>query len=118
MSCTNNRLEFCYDEFNTLCKKERIVRHRTIRHTPQQNGVAEGMNMTLMEKVGCMLFNAQLSKSFWAEVVSTTCYLINHYPSVSIKKKTPQELWSGSPATYSDLKNFGCLAYAHVDNGK
>ena len=47
MSCTNNRLEFCSNEFNTLCKKERIVRHHTIRHTPKQNGVVEGMNMTL-----------------------------------------------------------------------
>ena len=31
---------------------------------------------------------------------------------------TPQEVWSSSPLTYSDLKIFGCLAYAHVDNGK
>ena len=55
---TNNGLEFCYDEFNTLCKKEGIVRHRTVHHTPQHNGVAERMNRTLMEKVGCMLSNA------------------------------------------------------------
>ncbi|KAG8477010.1 hypothetical protein CXB51_030151 [Gossypium anomalum] len=39
-------------------------------------------------------------------------------PSVAIEKKTPQEVWSGNPANYSDLKIFGCPAYAHVDNGK
>ena len=44
--------------------------------------------------------------------------MINCSPSFAIEKKTPQEVWSGSPATYSDLKNFGCLAYAHVDKGK
>ena len=55
---TNNGLEFCSDEFNSLCKKERIVRHRTVYHTPQQNGVAEHRNRTLMEKVRCMLSNA------------------------------------------------------------
>ena len=115
---TNNGLEFCCDEFNTLCKKEGIVRHCTVRHTPQQNGVAEHMNRTLMEKVRCMLSNAQLSKSFWVEIASTTFYLIICSPSVAIEKKTPQEVWSGSPATYSDLKIFGCPAYAHVDNGK
>ena len=71
-----------------------------------------------MEKVICMLSNAKLSKSFWAEVASTTCYLINRSPSVAIEKKTPQEVWSGSPPTYSDLKFFGCPTYAHVDNGK
>ena len=56
--CTNNGLEFCSDEFNTLRKKEGIVRHRTVSHTPDQNGVAEHLNRTLMEKVMCMLFNA------------------------------------------------------------
>ena len=61
---TDNGLEFCSNEFNTLCKKEGNVRHRTVRHTPQYNGVAERMNRTLMEKVKCMLSNAQLSKSF------------------------------------------------------
>ena len=48
----------------------------------------------------------------------TACYLINHSPAIAIEKKTPQEVWSDSPPTYSDLKIFGCPAYAHVDNGK
>ena len=111
-------IEFCSDEFNTLCKKEGIFRHQSIRHTPQRNGVAKRMNRTLMENVRCMLSYAQLRKYFWGEVVFTTCYLINRSPSVAIERKTPQEVWSGSPATYSNLKIFGCLAYAHVDNGK
>ena len=108
MKClhTNNGLEFCSDEFNTFSKKEGIVRHHTVCHTPQQNGVAERRNKTLMEKVRCMLSNAQLVKSFWAEVTSTTCYLINRSPSVAIKKKTPQEVWSSSLGTYLYLKFF------------
>ncbi|KAG8474318.1 hypothetical protein CXB51_033774 [Gossypium anomalum] len=52
------------------------------------------------------------------EAVSTTCFFINRFPSVAIEKKTPQAVWSGNPANYSDLKIFGCPAYAHVDNGK
>ncbi|KAG8474742.1 hypothetical protein CXB51_031399 [Gossypium anomalum] len=47
---TDNGLEFCSDEFNRLCKSEGIVRHLTVRHTPQQNGVAERMNRMIMEK--------------------------------------------------------------------
>ncbi|KAG8498899.1 hypothetical protein CXB51_005256 [Gossypium anomalum] len=116
--CTDNGLEFCSDEFNRLCKSEGIRRHLTVRHTPQQNDVAERMNRTIMEKVRCMLSNANLPKSFWAEAASTACFLINRSPSVAIEKKTPQEVWSGNPANYSDLKIFGCPAYAHVDNGK
>ena len=115
MKClhTDNGLEFCSDGFITLCKKEGIVRHRTVHHTPQHNGIAKRMNRTLMRKVGCMLSNAQLLKSFWAKVASTACYLINRS-----LKKTPKEVWSGSPTTYLDLQIFGCPAYAHVDNGK
>ncbi|KAG8473056.1 hypothetical protein CXB51_034969 [Gossypium anomalum] len=85
----DNGLEFCSDEFNRLCKLEGIMRHLTVRHTPQQN-----------------------------EAASTVYFLINRSPSVAIEKKTPQEVWSGNPANYSDLKIFGCPAYAHVDNGK
>ncbi|KAG8481133.1 hypothetical protein CXB51_025928 [Gossypium anomalum] len=64
----------------------------------------------IMEKVRCMLSNANLPKSFWAKAASTACFLINRSPSVAIEKKTPQEVWSGNPANYSDLKIFGCPA--------
>ncbi|KAG8493487.1 hypothetical protein CXB51_010890 [Gossypium anomalum] len=100
---TNNGLEFCSDEFHKLCKLEGIVRHLTVRHTPQQNDLAERMNRTIMEK---------------AKAASTACFLINRSPSVDIEKKTPQEVWSGNPTDYSDLKIFGLPMYAHVDNGK
>ncbi|KAG8478499.1 hypothetical protein CXB51_028393 [Gossypium anomalum] len=116
--CTDNALELCSDEFNRLCKSEGIMRQLTVRHTPQQNGVAERMNRTIMEKVRCMLSNANLPKSFWAEAASTARFLINRSPSIAIEKNTPQEVWSGNPANYSDLKIFRCPAYAHVDNGK
>ncbi|KAG8472527.1 hypothetical protein CXB51_034427 [Gossypium anomalum] len=53
-----------------------------------------------------------------AEATSSACFLINRSPSVAIEKKTPQEVWSGNTANYSNLKIFGCPAYAHVDNGK
>ena len=75
--CTDNDQEFSSYEFNALCKSEGIVRHHTVHHTPQQNGVTERMNKTLMEKARCMLSNVGLPKSFWAEVASTTCFIIN-----------------------------------------
>ena len=106
---TDNGLEFCSDEFNALCKKEGIVRHHTVRHTPQQNGVVKRMNMILMENARCMLSKAQLLKFFWLEATSTTCYLINRSPSIAIEKKNPQEVWSGSPPPYSDLKFLDAL---------
>ncbi|KAJ9560945.1 LOW QUALITY PROTEIN: hypothetical protein OSB04_006105 [Centaurea solstitialis] len=115
---TDNGLEFCSEEFNAYCRKNGITRHRTVAHTPQQNGVAERMNRTILEKVRCMLSNSKMPKTFWAEAASTACYLINRSPSVALEKKTPMEVWSGSPTAYTDLKIFGCPAYARVDNGK
>ena len=63
---TDNGMEFFSSEFDEFCRDEGIARHRTMRRTPQQNGVAEQMNRTLLERARCMLPNAGLSKDFWA----------------------------------------------------
>jgi hypothetical protein len=115
---TDNGREFCSDAFDDYCRKEGIVRHHTIPHTPQQNGVAERMNRTIISKARYMMSNARMSKCFWAEAANTTCYLINRSPSIPLNKKTPFEVWSGTPADYSQLRVFGCTAYAHVNNEK
>ena len=65
-----------------------------------------------------MLSNAGLNRHFWAEAASIACYLIYRSPSIAIDKKTPTEVWSGSPADYSQLRVFCYTAYVHVDNGK
>ena len=75
------------DPFLQLCRDEGIERHFTVRETPQQNVVAEGMKKTLLEKVRCMLSNAGLSKSFWAEVLTYACRLIDRLPSSVIEVK-------------------------------
>ena len=55
---------------------------------PKQNGLAERMNKTLLERVRYMLFHAKLPKPFWREVVSTATHVINRSPSVAIEFKT------------------------------
>ena len=50
--------------------------------------------------------------------MSTACYLVNRTPASVIDFQTPKEVWSGTPTDYSKLKIFGCLAYAHYDDGK
>ena len=64
-----------------------------------------------------MLSNAKLSKSLWAEATAITYFLTIRSPSVSLDKKTSIEVWYSTLTIYSDLKIFGCLAYARVDNG-
>ncbi|XP_060210715.1 uncharacterized protein LOC132637677 [Lycium barbarum] len=91
---TNNGLEFCNEEFDNFCKIHGVLRYRTVRHTPQQNRVAERMNHTLLEKARCMLSNAKVPKEFWVEVVNTACYVVNHSSASAIDFKTPNEVWS------------------------
>jgi transposase InsO family protein len=88
---TDNGLEFFNRQFNEFCKVKGIVRHKTVVHTPQQNGTVERQNRTLLERARCILFNAGLGKEFWAETVSTACYLMSRSPTTSIECKTPEK---------------------------
>ena len=115
---TDNRLEFCNTPFDEFWKKEGVVRHHTIRHTPQQNEVVESMNQTLLQGMRCMRLYASLPNEIWVEVENTASYLVNRSPSTTIDFKTIQEVSYGTSSNYSSLRIFGCLAYAHVNDGK
>ena len=65
-------------------------RHSPIS-TPEQNGVAELMNRTVMEIVRCMIYSAELPLSVWAEAVVTAVYLRNRSPTASVKDSTRYE---------------------------
>nr|GEU76321.1 retrovirus-related Pol polyprotein from transposon TNT 1-94 [Tanacetum cinerariifolium] len=101
----DNGKEYKNDLFKKFCEDEGIVMHFTDRHTSQQNGLAERMNQTLLEKVWCMLSNAGLGKEFWAEAVTYTCHLINRLPSTAIDGKIPFEKWDVTFNESAMLKN-------------
>ncbi|GJX77801.1 gag-pol polyprotein [Tanacetum coccineum] len=61
---THNGGEYTGDDFDTFCRQEGIKRQFTTAYTPQQNGVAERMNRTLLERARAMLATASLGKSF------------------------------------------------------
>ncbi|GKV29673.1 hypothetical protein SLEP1_g59547 [Rubroshorea leprosula] len=107
-----------FKQWKTLIKKQN---GKQIKRLKTDNGLkyySERMNRTLLERARCMLSNARLSKDFWAEAVNHASYLVNRSPSTAIRLKTPEELWLGSPADYSQLRIFGCPVYAHVRDGK
>ena len=55
---------------------------------------------------------------FWAEAVSTACYLRNRNPTIFLKSVTPYEHWYGKKLNASNLKFFGCKASVHVPDDK
>ncbi|GJW35477.1 ribonuclease H-like domain-containing protein [Tanacetum coccineum] len=72
------------DEF---CTKKGIKREFSNARTPQQNGVAERRNRTLIEAARTMLADAKLPVTFWAEAVSTACYVQNRVSSLFTSSK-------------------------------
>lgn len=60
--------------------------------TPQQNGVAEWMNRTLLERTHCMISNVGMINEFWAEAIFSACYIVNHSSSTPLHFRTLDEV--------------------------
>jgi hypothetical protein len=115
---TDNGGEYTSTEFENYLKKDGIEHQYTIPKTPEQNGVSERMNRTLVETVRSMLADSRLPHRFWAEALSTAAYLINRSPTKTLDGKTPFQAWYGKKPNVNHLRVFGCSAYIHVPKDK
>ncbi|GJR10584.1 putative ribonuclease H-like domain-containing protein [Tanacetum coccineum] len=91
-----------------LVLEKGIKREYSVARTPQQNGVAERRNRTLIEVARTMLADSKLPTTFWAEAVSTACYVQNRVLVVKPHNKTPYELFRGFKPALSFMRPFGC----------
>ena len=110
---TDNGGEYLSNEFEDYLKKKGIRHETTVPHSPQQNGVAERMNRTLQEAALSMILHAGIAKSFWGEAISAAAYIRNRIVTTATGV-TPYERWYGEKPDVSNLRVFGCIAYAHV----
>ncbi|GJY67516.1 putative ribonuclease H-like domain-containing protein [Tanacetum coccineum] len=94
---------------NQFCKIKGIKREFSVARTPQQNGVAERRNRTLIEAARTMLVDSKLPTTFWAEAVNTACYVLNRVLFIKPHNKTPYELIRGITPLIDFMKPFGCL---------
>ncbi|GJV37203.1 putative ribonuclease H-like domain-containing protein [Tanacetum coccineum] len=104
----DNGTEFKNKEMNQFCKIKGILRQFSVARTPQQNGVAERRNRTLIEAARTMLVDSKLPTTFWAEAVNTACYMQNRVLVVKPHNKTPYELFHGRTLALSLMRPFGC----------
>lgn len=111
---SDNGGEYCSKKFDAYMKEKGIVHQTTVPYSPAQNGVAERMNRTLVETALSMMSQSGMPKKFWAEAVNTATYLRNRSPTTSLDGVTPFESLFNRKPDVSNLKVFGCLAYAHI----
>ena len=76
--------EFLSNEFKIFCAEKGIQRQLTAPYIPEQNGVAERKNRTVVEMARSLLKEKDLPNYFWAEAVATTVHLLNISPTRAV----------------------------------
>jgi len=105
----------CPGPFAKFLESRGICAQYTMPGTPQQNGVAERRNRTLMDMVRIMVSNCTLPSSLWMYALRTATYLLNRVPSKAVHK-TPYEQWTGKKPSLRHLHVWGCEAEVRLYN--
>ena len=100
---------------NFFLKESGVQPQFTAAYSPQQNGVSEQLNRTLIQAARLMINHASLSNAFWAEAISTVTYLRNCVVLSALKiGKTPYLLWYGEKPNLSHVRVLWCTEYVHI----
>jgi hypothetical protein len=108
--CTDNGGEFTVAEFTSYCTDEGVQRHYSAPYNPQQNGVVERRNQTVVGMARA-LKQRGMPAVFWGEAVVTAIYILNRSPTKALNGRTTYEAWHGRKPAVSHLQVFGCLAF-------
>ena len=109
---SDNGREYVSDEFRSELAKQGILQQLTCPYTPEQNGVAERKNRSLMSIVRCLLRGMNVPKLFWHMAVLTAAFLLNRTPSRSLQGKTPLHLLQPDSILFPILPRvFGCTCF-------
>ena len=115
---SDNGGEYLSKAFQGFLKHHGIEKQTSAPYTPQQNGVAERANRTIVEMARSMIHAQHLKLELWAEAVANAVYTRNRCPTKAVVAMTPQEAWSGKKPCIAHMRVFGCIAYAMVPDAK
>ena len=90
---SDNGGEFINKELESWCREKGIIHLLPTPYTPQQNGMAERANRTVLNGVRTLLFDSGLAPRFWAEAANAFVYTMNLIPSVENNLETPFEMF-------------------------
>jgi transposase InsO family protein len=108
---SDNRSKFKNTQVEDYLDQEGIKHEFLAPYTPQQNGVAERKNMTIIESTRTMLDECKASDRFWAEAINTMCHAVNWLYLHQFLKKTPYELLTGNNHNVSYFRVFRSKCY-------
>jgi transposase InsO family protein len=115
---SDNGTEFKNSQIEEFLEEEGIKHEFSSPYTPQQNGVVEMKNKTLLDMARTMLDEYKTSDRFWAEAINTTCYSMNRLYLHQILKKTSYELLTGKKPNASYFRVFGSKCFIFVKRGR
>jgi hypothetical protein len=115
---SDNGTEFKNSQIEGFLEEEGIKHEFSSPYTPQQNGVVERKNRTLLDMARTMLDEYKTSDRFWAEAVNTACYTINRLYQHQILKKTSYELLTGKKPNVSYFRVFGSKCFILFKRGR
>jgi transposase InsO family protein len=109
---SDNGTEYTRHYLEDFLKQEGIRHELTVEYTPQQNGVAERKNRSLVETARCLMIQSGLSASFWTEAILTANHIRNRCPSRSLGGEIPFKIWTRRTPIASYFRKFGTTAFA------
>ena len=108
---SDNGTELKNARFDTFCSDQGLEHHYSFPYTPQQNGVVEWTNRTLVEMARTMLDEHRTPRKYWAKAVNTACYVSNRIFLCAFMHKTSYELRFGRQPRVDHLKVFDCRCF-------
>ena len=103
--------EFENSKLDQFCMKNGTSDNFSVPRTPQQNGVVERKNRTLVNISKTMIIESNLPQNFWAETVNTVCHVTDRCVIRVVLNKTPYELLNNGKPMLSYLRAFGCRCF-------
>jgi transposase InsO family protein len=110
----DNGGEYTSNDFKDLCKEAGIKRELTVSYNPQQNGVVERKNRSIIGSSKAMIHDQEFPMFMWAEACNMVVYVKNRSPHRILGDKTLKQAFTGVKPEISHLRIFSCPFYIHV----
>ena len=111
---SDNGRDYTSCQFGEFCKDRWISHQFSNPYSPEQNGVSERLNRTLIKAAISMLYHSNVPLKFWEEAVNTAVYLRDRPPATILTDKTQYECWFKKKPVVSNLRVFGCICFVHT----